>query len=152
FSVPSEHAGNAALGASVTVSLQDRPEITTTGVVREVSPEADRVTGTYTVKVRLADPPREMRFGAVVVGRASVKGEAAIEIPSNALVQDGPQPQVWVVGVEGQVHKTPVTVLRYGQDSAFLAAGVNDGDRVVTAGVNALAEGQTVLLQKDAAP
>src|SRR5690606_21463731 len=45
------------LDPEVTVALASDPSVTTTGRVREVSPQADPVTRTFAVRVGLADPP-----------------------------------------------------------------------------------------------
>ncbi len=60
---------------AVKVWLQGQPDIVVTGSIREISPEADSATGTYTVKVALPSPPPEMRLGAAVVGRAEAEGQ-----------------------------------------------------------------------------
>ena len=50
------HAGGARAGDRRHAGHQ--PEVTAKGRVREVSPRADPVTGTFAVRVRLIDPPR----------------------------------------------------------------------------------------------
>ena len=50
------------------------PNLTVEGVVREISPVADPVTRTYTVKVTLKNPPPQLRFGMSIGGR--LKGQA----------------------------------------------------------------------------
>jgi RND family efflux transporter MFP subunit len=151
FAVAAEHAENAKIGASVRVWLQSRPELSSAGTVREISPDADRVTGTYTVKVRLPDAPAEMRLGSVVLGQAEIKGEALIALPPTSILQSGESPQVWVISSDDTVHRKSVRVLRYEEDAVVIASGVNDGDRVVSAGVNALAEGEKVVVPGEAA-
>ncbi len=151
FAVAADHAANARVGASVRVWLQGRPELSSAGTVREISPAADPVTGTYTVKVRLPDAPAEMRLGTIVLGQAEIKGEPMIALPPTALLQSGESPHVWVISPDDTVHRKPVRVLRYEEDAVVLASGVNDGDRVVTAGVNVLAEGEKVAVPEEAA-
>jgi multidrug efflux pump subunit AcrA (membrane-fusion protein) len=56
---------------------------------------------------------------------------------------------VWVVDPETKtVSLVPVTVGRYDTSSAVVSHGLNDGDLVVTAGVQALRPGQEVRLLK----
>src|SRR5262245_8519931 len=57
FDVPAQVLRTAASDPRITVSLTDDPKVTTTGRVREVSPQADPVTRTFAVKVGLNDPP-----------------------------------------------------------------------------------------------
>jgi RND family efflux transporter MFP subunit len=139
-------------GFTVHVALQSNPVIAVDGSVREISPTADPVTGTYTVKVALPNAPDAMRLGAVVTGSGEVKGEPVAVIPTGALLQSGNQPAVWVVSRTGKaVHRQPVKVVRFDPDTVTLSEGLKEGDLVVTAGVNWLAEGQKVSLPAEIA-
>ena len=71
-----------------------------------------------------------------------------ISIPPTALVQTGEQPQVWIVDADGAVHLKPVTVVRYDTGAVLISEGIEKGDLVVIAGVNSLAEGQVVTVEK----
>ena len=144
FAVPSEHVAHAKLGMAVKVWLQGRPEIVVIGSIRQISPEADSTTGTYEVKVALTSPPPEMRLGAVVVGRAEIEGPEVLSVPANALLQSGDGPQVWVIAGDGTVHRRAVELLEFSADSVVVSRGLSAGEKVVTAGVNSLAEGQRV--------
>lgn len=150
FSVAAQRATIAQVGMPVRVWLQSKPEATVAGLIREIAPNADPVTGTYTVKVALPDPPDEMRLGSIVVGRAERIGEVLTRIPAGALLQTGSAPQVWVAE-GGKVQRRAVTVARYDADSVLLKDGLKKGDQVVVAGVNSLAEGQSVNPQTVAA-
>ena len=149
FAVASEHVAHAKLGMPVKVWLQGRPEIVVIGSIRQISPEADSTTGTYEVKVALTSPPPEMRLGAVVVGRAEIEGPEVLSVPSNALLQSGDGPQVWVVAGDGTVHRRAVELLEFSADSVVVSRGLSAGEKVVTAGVNSLAEGQRVKPEMD---
>ena len=144
FAVASEHIAHAKVGMPVKVLLQGRPEIAATGSIREISPEADSTTGTYQVKVTMPSPPPEMRLGAVVVGRAEIQGQEVVSLPPTALLQSGDGPQVWVVGEDGKVHRRPVELLEFDADFVVISRGLSPGEKVVTAGINSLAEGESV--------
>jgi RND family efflux transporter MFP subunit len=145
FAVASEHIAHAKVGMPVKVWLQGRPEIAVTGSIREISPEADSTTGTYQVKVTLpSSPPPEMRLGAVVVGRAKIQGQEVTILPSTALLQSGKEPEVWVVSDDGKVHRRPVQLLKFDATSVVISRGLAPGEKVVTAGINSLAEGESV--------
>jgi RND family efflux transporter MFP subunit len=138
----------------VHVALQSDPTITADGTVREVSPTADPVTGTYTVKVALLDPPEAMRLGAVITGSVDLKGDKVAIIPTTALLQTGQEPAVWVVSTEGDEHvvrKHTVKVARFDPDTVTIAGGLQEGDIVVTAGVNWLADDEKVSLPTEIA-
>lgn len=150
FAIAPQHVAYAHAGMKVKIWLQDDPKVTTTGVLREIAPNADPVTGTYQVKVSLPDAPETMRLGAIVVGHADVPGDLMVRIPSTALLQTGTEPQVWMVA-DGAVARHPVKVLRYDADGVIVSQGLKKGDLVVMAGVNSLTDGQKVTVQKVAA-
>jgi RND family efflux transporter MFP subunit len=136
----------------VSVALVDDPRISTTGHVREISPQADPTTGTFVVKVGLDDPPETMRLGATVVGSVVSSGEPVARIPGTALIQIEGKPAVWVVDpTTGRVAVRAVEVLRYESSATLISAGLKDGDIVVTAGTHALHPGQQVKLSQPVA-
>jgi multidrug efflux pump subunit AcrA (membrane-fusion protein) len=96
------------------------------------------------VKVALPSPPPEMRLGAIIVGRAEAQGQEVMSVPSLALLQSAEGPQVWVVGEDGKVHRRGIELLKFNEDSVVISRGLSPGEKVVTAGVNSLAEGEVV--------
>ncbi len=105
------------------------------------------MTRTHQVKIGLTDPPPAMFLGATVVGRVVLKAESAIELPGTALMQADGKPAVWVVDKATEtVSLRPIEVARYDANSVIVAQGLQDGDIVVTAGVQALRPGQKVKL------
>ena len=152
FSVSERAIPYLPIGTSVLVALQSSPDIAINGPVREISPMADPVTGTFTIKVSLPDAPPAMRLGAVVTGSLKIKGELVAEIPTTALLQTGDQPAVWIVSpTEKKVHRQIVKVASFGLDTVTIAEGLKEGDIVVTAGINWLAEDQVVSLPQETA-
>jgi RND family efflux transporter MFP subunit len=113
--------------------------------VREVSPRADPVTGTFAIRVRLIDPPAAMRLGMTVTGRMKLDSALAIEIPSSALMRADGRTAVWVVdGKSGAVALRPVEVRNGNAAAVQVTAGLNPGDVVVVSGAQALRPGQKV--------
>src|SRR4029453_5512744 len=132
---------------AITVSLKDDPQVSVTGRVREVAPQADPVTRTFEVKVGLTDPPAAMRLGSTVVGGMDGDSNALLDIPAPALTQSNQQPAVWIVDPStSTVSLRPIDVLRFDPDSVGLSKGLGPGDVVVAAGVQALYPGQKIRL------
>lgn len=152
FSISVLYIAAAKVGMPVKVWMQAKPNVTVQGIVREISPNADPVTGTYTVKVTLTDPPADMFIGAVVVGEVSTSGREVVTVPSTAILQTGDKPQVWVVSADNVVKKVPVKVDRYDTSTVTISEGLAKGDRIVIAGVNSLNEGQKVAIEQADAP
>ena len=147
FDVPAQLLHSAPKDPTITVSLTDNPAITTTGRVREVAPQADPVTRTFEVKVGLDDAPAAMRLGSTVNGTLTMDAAQVKALPASALTELNHQPAVWVVDQSNMtVSLHPVGVVRYGPGSVEISEGIQPGDVVVTAGVQALHPGQTVRL------
>jgi RND family efflux transporter MFP subunit len=123
------------------------PELVVAGVVREISPVADPVTRTYTIKVTLKNPPAQLRFGMSIGGRLKGDGALAVALPFSALFEKNGSPAVWVLDQQSSsLTLRPITVARYDANTVVVAGGLSAGDIVVTAGVNTLTVGQKVRL------
>jgi len=147
FDVPAQVLRTASTDRAVDVRLADEASVTATGRVREVSPQADPVTRTFQVKVGLTDPPEAMRLGATVIGTLQTDAVPMIEIPSSALTEFNGHPAVWIVDPKAlTVEIRNVDVLRFDPATVTVSQGLDIGDVVVTAGVQALRPGQKVRL------
>ena len=147
FDVPGQLLRSAPSDPVIDVSLTDDPSVAATGRVREVAPQADPVTRTFEVKVGLTDPPAAMRLGSTVVGRMQLDATPVIEIPASALTEFDRRPAVWVVDPKAlTVSLRNVDILRQGPATVAIAEGLDTGDIVVTAGVQALFPGQKIRL------
>src|SRR5262249_13266453 len=147
FDVPAQVIRAAPADPEITVVLTEDPTVTAIGRVREVSPQADPVTRTFEVKVGLADAPAAMRLGATVTGRMQMDATAVIEIPAAALTRINRQPAVWIVDPSSHtVSLQNVDILRFSENTVAISRGLDIGEIVVTAGVQALHPGQKVRL------
>jgi RND family efflux transporter MFP subunit len=147
FDVPAQVLRSAPSDPEIAVALTHDPSVVARGRVREVAPQADPVTRTFAVKVGLIAPPEAMRLGATVTGRTERDAKVTIEIPSTALTKFNRQPAVWVVDPKSRaVSLRNVDVLRYDQAMVAVSSGLETGEIVVTAGVQALHPGQIVRL------
>jgi RND family efflux transporter MFP subunit len=147
FDVPAQVIRSAPPDPKVTVSLTDDPSVTATGRVRQVDPQADPVTRTFRVRVGLIDPPAAMFLGATVKGRMELESTPSISVPASALTRINGQPAVWLVDPkELTVSLHNVAVERFDPGTAVISKGLDGGEIVVTAGVQALHPGQKVRL------
>jgi len=145
FDVPARMRDAAPANPEITVSLTSDPKVSAKGRVREVAPRADPVTGTFRVRVGLIEPPAGLRLGSTVTGRMRIDRASGIEIPGSALVRSGAQTAVWVVDPKTEtVTLRPIDVGGHDSGHVSVASGLESGDIVVTAGVQALHPGQRV--------
>jgi len=147
FDVPASILRAAPGDTEVTVSLADDPRVQATGTVREVAPQADPVTRNFQVKVSLENPPAAMRLGSTVTGNARLPAAPVIAVPASALTKYDNKPAVWVVDKSANtVAIRTVEVKRHEPSSVVISSGLDNGDIVVTAGVQALYPGRKVRL------
>jgi RND family efflux transporter MFP subunit len=147
FDVPARVKESIASNTEIAVALTADPKVTAAGVVREVSPRADPVTGTFRVKFRMNNPPAAMRLGSTVTGRIKLATAPAIEVPPSAVFRSDRQSAVWVVDPKtGLVATRNIEIRSSDPNRVEVASGLNPGDVVVTAGVQALRPGQKVRL------
>ncbi|WP_265946805.1 efflux RND transporter periplasmic adaptor subunit [Dechloromonas sp. A34] len=128
---------------ALSVGLWANPEVRLRGELRELSPAADPATRTYAARIRLLDPPPEVRLGMTARVFLDAAGEAALLVPLAAVVDQGNGPLVWVVA-EGKANPRPIRLSRFQEDGAVVAAGLQAGELVVVAGAARLVVGQAV--------
>jgi len=147
--VPAQVKDGMLAAPRITVTLAMEPQVTATARVREVSPRADPVTGTFRIRVSLVDPPPAMRLGSTVTARIKAAPGKAVSyvIPVSALLRSAGQPAVWIVDPkDSTVALRTIEVKEFDPLRVMVAAGLSPGDVVVTAGVQALRPGQKVRL------
>jgi RND family efflux transporter MFP subunit len=146
-----ETAETIAVGSRFAVSLQINPAVKVMGTVREVAPSADAVTRTRRVKIALENPPETVRLGTTITAELEGPNLTAIMIPETAVLRKDGKPHVWLVdAAKGEVHLVPIEMGAAANRYLQVSGGLKDGDRVVTAGVNSLEEGQKVRIEDGA--
>lgn len=153
FAVPEDKLNLMRQGSAVEVSVWPG-QTQLAGRVRELSASADPVTRTYQVKVALEGrqlPP----LGATVTVQPKVRSDernSAIKLPTSALRQDGQATAVWVLDTKSMtVQSQPVQIATADGNEAVVAAGLQEGQQVVVAGVHVLSPGQKVTLYREKA-
>lgn len=145
FAVPEAMVRTGPENPEIIVALVDDPRVVARGRIRELSPEADPTTRTFTVKVGLIDPPDAMRLGVSVTGSVVAAAVDAIALPASALTEADGKPAVWVVDpTTGVVALRAIAVARYEPAAVIVASGLQPGESVVTAGAHTLRPGQKV--------
>lgn len=111
--------------------------------ITEVVPAADPGSRTFIAKIPLHR--KGIRSG--LFGRGIVVLDTrttAMLLPAGAIVEHGGLTSVWVVAPDNRLRMRLVKVGRIAHDRAEILSGLQDGERVVTAGLNRVAEGAMV--------
>jgi multidrug efflux system membrane fusion protein len=113
------------------------------GKLRELS-VADPASRTYAARIAL-EKDDDLAIGMTAELRVRAAGEALPQVPLSALFHRDGRPAVWVI--EGdQVRLVEVVTGEVAGNAVAITEGLQPGQRVVTAGVQRLAEGQRVAL------
>jgi multidrug efflux system membrane fusion protein len=159
FSVPEDKVMSFKTGMPVKVRGWTQ-EAQLAAKVREVGASADPLTRTYQVKVSLevkdTTPPLGATVYVIPQGLAGTpEGLQVIKLPTSALRQEGKASAVWVVDKPTMTVKSQtVQIATADGNDVVIAAGLQPGMVVVSAGVHVLSPGQKVSFyqEKAAAP
>ncbi|MBV4487783.1 efflux RND transporter periplasmic adaptor subunit [Pseudomonas sp. SWRI153] len=132
------------------VAAQLDPSINTTAIIREIEPQAQSATRTRRARLSLAETPDGFRLGTAISVTLSSAIKPRLELPLTALQEVDGKSRIWVIDTQSKtVSPRDVTVISRTEHSVVLAGGVENGERVVSAGVNSLKPGQSVKLDED---
>ena len=139
------------VGLPFTVSLQLLPAVEVQGQIREIGPQADQMTRMRRVQIALSDPPESFRLGSTITARLSNGQSSGLRLPASAVLKQGAESFVWIIDAPNTVSRHKVDL---SEDEAGIrvTGGLTAGDRIVTAGIHSLQQGQQVRIDQDATP
>jgi len=153
FDVPDARIDEVSAGTVIRFAMLADTAVSYGAEIREISPTADPATRTYQVRAAISESTPGLRLGMTVsVELPHSAGNSSFRLPSTALFQSGDAPAVWVVRPDYTLELRPVGVERYESDVVLVISGLAAGERVVTAGVHRLADGERVRLLEESRP
>lgn len=152
-SVPESRVDELRQAKDLRVSTWSQPGRAYAGELRELAPDTDSLTRTYSARVSVKNADAALRLGMTAsVFAADVEGSRAIRLPLTAIHQVGQSPQVWIVDPKTSlVSARPVQLGSAQNEHVLITRGLAGGEKVVTAGVHMLHAGQKVK-EPDAVP
>jgi membrane fusion protein, multidrug efflux system len=147
-SVPESRVVELQQAKVLQVSVWAQPHKRYEGALREMAPDTDSVTRTYSARIAVKDADAALMLGMTAsVFTPDVDGSTAIRLPLTAILNKDGRSLVWVVdGASSRVAPKPVELGGAQNDSVIVARGLAGGETVVTAGVHMLHDGQKVAL------
>jgi RND family efflux transporter MFP subunit len=131
--------------AQASVRLWSDPNRSFSAHLRELSPQADVATRTYAARFTIDDADDMVALGMTATVRLAPAVQARVaRLPLSAVLNRGSGPFVYVVDETGALVQRNVTVASFAEDTALITAGVADGEKVVTLGVQKLEAGLKV--------
>lgn len=129
----------------------DRPYALT---LREISPDVDAASRTYTARFTIEAPDAALSLGRTLTVHLAPPATAPVAaLPLAAVMNDGRGPAVWkLTGAGDRIERQPVTIASLTEEAALIADGLQPGDRVVSLGVHKIDPGRPVRIVEDLPP
>jgi len=156
FSLPEQLIGGITEGDAVEVQFDAISDQSFAATITEVGVAAGALATTYPVVARLDEPNDQVRQGmvadiSVVFGRAG--DPKRMMVKSKAVVEDSGGRFVYVAVPSGDgmavVERRDVQTGSLTSSGLEVISGLQDGERVIVAGIRFLHEGMTVKLPRD---
>jgi len=138
--------------SSVAIRFSALSGIAFPGKVKEISPSLDQQTATYPVRISIESPDQRIRAGMAAAVRFELKqnDSGALFVPASSVGEDGNGNYVFVVNTtEGKgsvVAKRKIELGGLVGNNFSVTEGLSAGDRIITAGVHSVIDGQAVLV------
>ncbi|NTV69004.1 MAG: efflux RND transporter periplasmic adaptor subunit [Azonexaceae bacterium] len=143
IAIPESRLAELKAAKNLVVSLWAEPKIALRAELRELSPAADPATRTYAARIRILNPPPEVRLGMTARVALDSTAESTLLVPLSAVIDAGQGPLVRVVK-DGKVATRQVTTVRFREDGVELSGGLEAGEQVIISGAGKLVDGQEV--------
>jgi len=141
--------GETIQAPSVELTLPDGTTYPRQGEINFIDTQVDRGTDTVTVRARFDNPDGVLPDGALVtVMLEAGEEQLVLSVPRRAVQRDQEGAFVLVVDAESRVERRRVEVARTTEGRSVIASGLEQGERVITEGINKVRPGIVV----DAAP
>jgi RND family efflux transporter MFP subunit len=143
ISVPEKEINKVKKGNRAAISVMAAGGTGLEGLVTNISPVAELLSRTYTVKITVDNPGLKLKPGMVCdVSLNAGEGTAGLVVPYQAVFKgsDG-QTYVYLVSPDrSSVKKQPVTVGMLNGDGIGITGGLKEGETVVTCGIDKLSD------------
>ncbi len=145
ISVAESRMYGIAVGIPAEIRLWINPDKIYQGTVREVAPAADSATRTFQVRVTLTNPDIKVQLGMTAEVRFNNLDSNSFFLPIPAVTQREGKNIVWLIDQQsGEAQPRVVQIGMFHEEGVSIIEGLQNGELVVTAGVNTLTPGQVV--------
>ena len=147
FTVPETMLASIREGQPIQARSAAWPNQPFGGVIRTIDPVIDPNTRAVTVRAHLPNPNRMLRPGMMMNVAIDSSSRTALSVPELAVLGEGDNRYVFVVGEGNRVHRTEVRTGAHLNGRVEITAGLRPGQRVVTEGIIKVTDGMQVRLQ-----
>ena len=152
FTVPETMLSAIREGLPIQARSAAYPDRPFNGTIRTIDPVLDPNTRAVTVRAHLPNPDRALRPGMMMNVAIQSSSRTALSVPELAVLGDGDNRYVFVVGAGNRVHRTEIRTGAHLNGRVEITAGLRPGQQVVTEGIIKVTDGMQVRLQGQGRP
>lgn len=154
--MPESVINNIVIGASTDINFTSLENGKYLGSIIEIAPIVDLKTSTFPVKVDISNPSSSIKPGMVanvtfIFGTADTERSNALVIPVKSVGEDGDGNFVFIIESDddklGIVNKQTILLGELTNSGFVVKEGLKEGQKIATAGLQSLLDGQKVILQ-----
>ncbi len=132
--VPEAQVAGLQAGQGVEAQLPAYPGETLQGEIQAVLPQANRDSRTVPVRIELSNAEQRLRPGMTAEVMMARQEDAALLVPTEALIRTGRRTLVMVAEEGGRFRPVEVRTGRETEDRTVILAGLEEGQQVVASG------------------
>ncbi len=145
IAVPESRMSGIKIDTSAEVRLWANSSQVYKGKVREVAPAADTITRTFQVRIAIVDADQHIKLGMTAGVRFYDLEQDAYLLPLPAVTQREGRTLIWIFDPQtSQVQPREVQTGAFREDGVLVTQGLQPGEQIIIAGVQALVPGQVV--------
>lgn len=148
--IPESIVNNYKVGmpASIEIWAGDK---TFDGVIRNIDSTSDPQTHTFTVKVTIKNPTDDIKYGmSTDIKISPLNTQKGLIVPFNTIYAKEGKSYVWLLDKSNHAKLIPVTIVETtGNNYKIKTDSLRDGDKIVSAGVNFVHDGEELKIYTD---
>jgi membrane fusion protein (multidrug efflux system) len=144
FPVPETLLSTIKPGLTIAATAAAYPDQPFRGQIANVDPVIDPNTRSVVVRAHLPNPDARLKPGMLLTVAIETAPRLGLSVPELAVVGEGDQRFVYIVGKDGKVKRTPVKTGLRSAGRIEILEGLKAGQPIVTEGVVKLADGMKV--------
>jgi HlyD family secretion protein len=148
ISVPDKAIGRLKVGEAVLVAVSSLGDKNITGVIDNISPDADPKTNSYTVKVKIDNSNGDLLSGMFVkISLPDQKKDNVLTVPNEAISIENGIDYIYTVDTS-KIKKVIVATGISNDKITEVTGNVKEGTEIITEGQNLLSDGENVKVVK----
>ncbi|QUJ69737.1 efflux RND transporter periplasmic adaptor subunit (plasmid) [Photobacterium sp. GJ3] len=147
FSVPERFLGQIQSGARVNGRVAAFPDLVFSGKVTGLNSRVDPQTRAVEVRARVENPQLLLRPGMLMTLTLTLEARSGLVVPEEAIIPRQTKHFLMVVNGENVVEQRPVQLGFRSRGEVEILSGVQEGEQVITRGMDKVRPGQTVTTQ-----